>query len=222
MYKQVLSKDDAINLSGLLKNGNWMILYYAEWCGHCQTMKPEWQKVVSNMQKSGKINLADVKSDFIEDLPYKPQVDGYPTIKMYNSGKEIAKFEDDRNAEKIEQFALNNLNTNTKDNISITEIQDLDSVNSNLPIIPIAKLVKQKSMQKSMQKQIKKITRSKQETHSKQSARKKGANKGAKKSNNKTKKTNKKIFEKLIKSFEKIEDEAHKDSKILHNATHKL
>jgi thiol-disulfide isomerase/thioredoxin len=108
---KVVSPDDASNLSNLLKDGDWMVLYYAEWCGHCKTMKPEWEKVVSKMKDTGKVNVAEVESGFIEHLKDKPQIEGYPTIKMYNSGKEVAKFgNEERIADNIEKFAMSNSN----------------------------------------------------------------------------------------------------------------
>ena len=51
MYLKVATKDDALKLSELLKDGDWMVLYYAEWCGHCNAMKPEWEKVVDMLTK---------------------------------------------------------------------------------------------------------------------------------------------------------------------------
>ena len=108
MYIKVASKDDAVKLSDLLKDGDWMVLYYAEWCGHCNEMKPEWKKVVEKMGKSKTVNVADVESAHIGELADKPQVEGFPTIKMYNNGKEVANFKDDRVADKMEKFALSN------------------------------------------------------------------------------------------------------------------
>jgi thiol-disulfide isomerase/thioredoxin len=108
MYIKVGSQTDAQNLSNLLKDGDWMVLYYAEWCGHCTTMKPEWKKVADKMNTNNKINVAEIESTHIDDLVDKPKIDGFPTIKMYNSGKEVAKFEDERIADNIEKFALSN------------------------------------------------------------------------------------------------------------------
>ena len=28
-----------------------VILYYAEWCGHCQRFKPEWAKLKEELEK---------------------------------------------------------------------------------------------------------------------------------------------------------------------------
>ena len=116
MYVQVKSDDDASKLSNLLKTGNWMVLYYAEWCGHCQAMKPEWQKVVESMTAEHKaeqmqmINIADVISDQIPKLTHKPDIKGFPTINIYINGKHKSTFSDSspRDAENIRKFAMDN------------------------------------------------------------------------------------------------------------------
>lgn len=122
MYLKVETTDAANKLSELLKDGDWMVLYYAEWCGHCNAMKPEWQKVIEKLKDSGKINVADVKSDVIEKLSHNPKIEGFPTIKMYNKGREVAKFEDERSAEKLEKFAISNANTNSDKKKSKTAV----------------------------------------------------------------------------------------------------
>lgn len=116
MYIQVKNDSDASKLSNLLKSGNWMVLYYAEWCGHCQAMKPEWQKVVESMtakhqaKQMQKINIADVISDQIPQLTHKPDIKGFPTINIYVNGKPKATFNDSspRDAENIRKFAMDN------------------------------------------------------------------------------------------------------------------
>jgi thiol-disulfide isomerase/thioredoxin len=113
MHLKVGSEADAINLSKIINDGDWMVLYYAEWCGHCNDMKPEWQKVVSNFNNkktnSNKINIAEIESKHIDKMPNKPSIEGFPSIKMYNDGKEVANFEDSqRIASKIQEFANRN------------------------------------------------------------------------------------------------------------------
>ena len=114
MYIKVASPDTASNLSNVMKDGNWIVLYYANWCGHCNTMKPEWQKVINRIKKNNSntnnttINIADIESSHMDHLTNKPTIAGFPTIKMYNSGNEIANFEDERIADKIHTFAILN------------------------------------------------------------------------------------------------------------------
>ena len=136
MYLKVDTTDAASKLSELLKDGDWMVLYYAEWCGHCKSMKPEWEKVVEKLKDSGKINIADIKSDVIGALSHKPNIEGFPTIKMYNKGNEVAKFEDARSAEKLEKFAISNANSNNKKtavknaiNTALQKLAEKDIVN---------------------------------------------------------------------------------------------
>lgn len=139
---KIVSQYDASNLSNLLKDGYWMVLYYAEWCGHCKTMKPEWEKVVSKMKDTGKVNIAEVESNWIEHLKDKPEIEGYPTIKMYNCGKEVAKFEDERVADKMEKFALSNSKT-LKNNANAKEANKIE-VNTKLVENKLEKLIEEK------------------------------------------------------------------------------
>ena len=159
MYMKVVSPDDASNLSNLLKDGDWMVLYYAEWCGHCKTMKPEWEKVVSKMKDTGKVNVAEVESGFIEHLKDKPQIEGYPTIKMYNSGKEVAKFgNEERIADNIERFAMTN--SNKKENNTKLLVNGLEKMKPTKKPTkkPIKKTVK-KTVKKPTKKTVKKHTK---------------------------------------------------------------
>jgi len=146
MYINVASSNDASNLSNLLKDGNWMVLYYAEWCGHCKTMKPEWSKVVNKFNNpsnnSNNINLAEIESSHLEHLINKPKIDGYPMIQMYNNGKEVAKFEDERIARKIEEFANNNSIRSSNSRSSYSRSSNSRSSNmTNMPsmtnILPV-------------------------------------------------------------------------------------
>ena len=130
MYLKVETSDAASKLSELLKDGDWMVLYYAEWCGHCKAMKPEWDKVVERLKENKKINVADVKSDVIDELSHKPKIEGFPTIKMYNKGTEVAKFEDVRSADKLEQFAVSNTTSSNTSELKNTIKVNLDELPS--------------------------------------------------------------------------------------------
>lgn len=138
---KVVSPDDASNLSNLLKDGDWMVLYYAEWCGHCKTMKPEWEKVVSKLKDTGKVNVAEIESDLVGHLKDKPQIEGYPTIKMYNGGKEVAKFgNEERVADNIEKFAM----SNSKSSNSKASNNNKKAVNTKLVENKLEKMIEEK------------------------------------------------------------------------------
>jgi thiol-disulfide isomerase/thioredoxin len=110
MYINVTSPTDAQKLSSMLDKGDWLVLYYADWCGHCKDMKPEWHKTVDHLKASNKnIHIGEIESNHIPNLLHKPEIAGFPTIKMYNHGKEVANFDNQpRIAQNITQFAMDN------------------------------------------------------------------------------------------------------------------
>lgn len=109
MYINVASNNSASSLSNKISNGEWVVLYYADWCGHCTTMKPEWHKFIKHMKTSrNNINVASVNSDFVGDLKHKPVIDGYPSITMYINGVKVAKFDGERKYKNIHNFAMSN------------------------------------------------------------------------------------------------------------------
>uniref|UniRef100_A0A6C0F196 Thioredoxin domain-containing protein n=1 Tax=viral metagenome TaxID=1070528 RepID=A0A6C0F196_9ZZZZ len=251
MYLKVESPSDASNLSNLLKDGNWMVLYYAEWCGHCKTMKPEWQKVVNKMSKSNTVNVAEVESEHIGDLVHKPKVDGFPSIKMYNKGSEVSNFEDERVADKIEKFANDNAKSNSNSKIANKEVINLvrppalpyhlKHQKPKLPKLPILQQIPIlpkpviKSRKPKTPKYIfefnNKITKPKiQKPKNTPFIKRKPLTKRApikkapssNKNPNNVRKTTKNVFEQLIKSFTRIGHEAEKDTKLLKKATSHL
>tara|TARA_B100001057_G_scaffold488995_1_gene574410 strand:- start:158 stop:943 length:786 start_codon:yes stop_codon:yes gene_type:complete len=108
MHSKVLSENDAVKLSNNLKKGNWIVLYKAEWCGHCQDLKPKWEQFTN--QISNKINVAEVESKFIPNMNLNHMISGYPTINMYHNNNHIATYEDsDRSPEKLVEFVKQNM-----------------------------------------------------------------------------------------------------------------
>ncbi len=106
MHFKVLTTNDATNLSNKLHNGKWLVLYYANWCGHCQAMKPEWQKTVSLLKNNKNLNIAEVESESLSHMSPKVDIVGFPSLKMYKNGKQIDEFEGQRTANVMQTFAL--------------------------------------------------------------------------------------------------------------------
>jgi thiol-disulfide isomerase/thioredoxin len=96
-------------------------LIYANWCGHCQSLRPEW-KNMKNKIKSSKtshkthfieIEDSDVKKDsklnkiniHLKKEP-KLSVNGYPTI-FKVSGGNLEYYKGERSADKIGQWVHN-------------------------------------------------------------------------------------------------------------------
>ena len=88
---------------------------YADWCGHCQSLKPEWarMKKIVPMHRVVFIEINDRNKDAgIENLNRVhgvnlPMPDGYPTIFRFGSDKQIEYYGGERKADALAKWALN-------------------------------------------------------------------------------------------------------------------
>ena len=66
-----------------------LVLFYADWCGHCKTLKPTWKEAAEKANKNNKrMVMIDVggKSPEQAALIDKYQIDGFPTILLFQNG----------------------------------------------------------------------------------------------------------------------------------------
>lgn len=99
MHISVIDSSSGSNLEEKLKSGIWIVLFYADWCGHCQQFKPEWERMKSLMPSN--LNSAEIESNNISKMSNPPQVQGFPTIKMYRDNLNVGDYEGNRTAEAI-------------------------------------------------------------------------------------------------------------------------
>jgi len=99
-----------------LHNGEGIVtvgLIYANWCGHCQALKPEWQKMKSNMNK-GSYQFHEIEdSDKMKDIKIhklnkrirngKLSANGYPTIFKVKGGN-LEYYQGERTSEQMGGF----------------------------------------------------------------------------------------------------------------------
>ncbi|KAH8700619.1 hypothetical protein BGW36DRAFT_316682 [Talaromyces proteolyticus] len=84
---------DAKNYDSLIAKSNHtsIVEFYAPWCGHCQNLKPAYEKVAKNLE--GLAKVAAVNCDEEENKPLCGQmgVQGFPTLKIVVPGKKPGK-----------------------------------------------------------------------------------------------------------------------------------
>jgi thiol-disulfide isomerase/thioredoxin len=86
----MLKKSDFDDNLNLKRQGKVVVLYFANWCGHCNRLKPAYQQLADSA--SG-FTVAAVDADdndgLTEMINSKGEylVQGYPTIVSYNNGE---------------------------------------------------------------------------------------------------------------------------------------
>jgi thiol-disulfide isomerase/thioredoxin len=70
-----------------------LYFFYTEWCPHCKTAKPIWnkfkQEIGVNKIKGKTINFIEVDAEKESTLANQFKVEGYPTIKLVDNNKII-------------------------------------------------------------------------------------------------------------------------------------
>lgn len=104
------------NFTGTLLNGAEnqivLILFKAEWCGHCQNFLPTFKKLTENLNSNQLCAVvdADEESELINQINsfiYGYKVQGFPTLVLYHDGKFIKTYEGDRSIEDLLEFMNN-------------------------------------------------------------------------------------------------------------------
>ncbi|KAF8075957.1 protein disulfide isomerase [Lyophyllum atratum] len=85
--------------------GLWFIEYFSPYCGHCRQFAPTWQQLVEESEQSTpSVKLAQVNCAVYGDLCNEKGVTGYPTMRMYNAGKDLEKYTGDRSLPDLHAF----------------------------------------------------------------------------------------------------------------------
>lgn len=112
------SRTDMDTINNTIEDGkNVFILVYMDGCGPCMATKPEWNKMAQDLSDSPDLNdivVADVNKNFMNDLKYIGDIDGFPTIKhISKKGTHVKAYEDsnikkkDRSAESFKEWVKN-------------------------------------------------------------------------------------------------------------------
>lgn len=76
--------------SAIDKNHFIMVDFYSPWCILCQALEPEYEKAAELLQERGsEVKLAKVDATDETEVAEMNNVRGYPTLKLYISGKSI-------------------------------------------------------------------------------------------------------------------------------------
>lgn len=106
MIKVVSVKDHAEKPEEHKSSEAVCVFFHMNGCGHCEAMKPEWQKL-SEMKEYKGCKFVDHESKD-EDIMNKHQIQGFPTIKFCPEGihnvEKCIVYEGERTADAIIKF----------------------------------------------------------------------------------------------------------------------
>jgi len=92
------------NFDEQIANGDWMVEFYAPWCGHCKRLTHTWNEFATAAK--GKINVGKVDCTIEKGLQSRFEVRGYPTIKFFKEG-EVRDYRSTRTIDAFTEFATN-------------------------------------------------------------------------------------------------------------------
>uniref|UniRef100_A0A915JGP5 Protein disulfide-isomerase A6 homolog n=1 Tax=Romanomermis culicivorax TaxID=13658 RepID=A0A915JGP5_ROMCU len=91
-------------------DGIWIVEFYAPWCGHCQSLAPEYEKAAKALK--GIVNVGAVNMDEHQSVGAPYNVRGFPTIKIFGADKTKAQdYNGQRTAQGIVDHALSELSS---------------------------------------------------------------------------------------------------------------
>ena len=82
-----------------------LVWYFSNYCGHCHTMREDWEKLE---QSKPKVVVLKIEQSQLNNLDFDPKVMGYPTIRLYKNGKEI-EYSGDRSTDNIKKFVATHI-----------------------------------------------------------------------------------------------------------------
>jgi len=70
------------------KNGVLLVNFLAKWCGYCQKLEPELEKLIQKLQNEKGIRVGSCDEATNKDLIQSLRVRGFPTQKLFCNGIE--------------------------------------------------------------------------------------------------------------------------------------
>ncbi|ETS84591.1 hypothetical protein PFICI_02616 [Pestalotiopsis fici W106-1] len=128
---------DAKNYDRLVAKSNYtsVVEFYAPWCGHCQNLKPAYEKAAKNLD--GLARVAAVNCDEDENKPLCGQfgIQGFPTLKIVRPGKKYGKpvvedYNGPRSAKEIVSATVDKINNHVR-KVTDKDVEDFLSKNND-------------------------------------------------------------------------------------------
>lgn len=93
-----------IDPPGAMTTGDWFVLFYAPWCGHCKAIKPAWEQLAGALK--GVVNVAQIDATAHPESAARFHVQAFPTLLyLHRQGRLFEYDGSDRTAPALAQWA---------------------------------------------------------------------------------------------------------------------
>ncbi|KAH3868542.1 protein disulfide-isomerase A5-like [Dreissena polymorpha] len=108
---EVIHLTDETFKTTLKKKKHALVMFYAPWCGHCKKAKPEFMQAAEKMKEDTKVAFGAMDCTIHKVTCGEHEVQGYPTLKYFNYGKNAQKYMGGREEADFLKFMKDPLNT---------------------------------------------------------------------------------------------------------------
>ena len=110
------SKRQGFQNSGNNPDQNTFTMYYADWCGHCKKIKPEFEKFVESGPLTVNGKTCQIRMVSPEKEPDKAKgkdIKGFPSFLMETADGQVVEYKGERNTKGFLDFINKNLGGNS-------------------------------------------------------------------------------------------------------------
>lgn len=136
--------DDNFDKLVLQSEDDWLVEFFAPWCGHCKNLAPEWAKAASELK--GKVKLGALDATVHQSKAAEYGIRGYPTIKYFPAGQkrssDAKEYDGGRTASDIVTWALDKhvANVPAPELVEIVDESSFDTACEGKPLCIISVL----------------------------------------------------------------------------------
>ena len=88
-----------------VKNKKVLALFYNKDCGHCKTLKPEWDKAEEEMgDKMVAIDVTNASDMAVKTITEKYKINSYPTMLVLDNGNVTATYDGERTKDALVSY----------------------------------------------------------------------------------------------------------------------